>query len=312
MFVPGGSPHFDVRQIDAAVEMLRTQFPEVGPISVRHCESSARGRKNLCAHIEVQICEPWLTDAERLLAALPQGLGLLVEIVGRMGPRCTGETCLPVPYHGGTMPREDQIWSGWFTLPYRPTDVRVPLLPEFAKGVCGGDGDCEVTGCGNHCEGWVEIPHGATCPAYAELHDAHCGCVAHSCTWFVQATRLAVEVKVAVEGWPAPAEDSAGQGQSGADIVREVLQGPWFRRQLERLQHEQGATLPKTFVLDAALDHRFRVVRSKVQLSGKPAPRWLEEIVEHLPIPAPETPSKHASRTRVSVKAEVTLSRAAE
>jgi hypothetical protein len=35
-----------------------------------------------------------------------------------------------------------------------------------------------------------------------------------------------------------------------------------------------------------------------VELSGKPAPRWLEEIVEHLPIPALNREHRESSCTR--------------
>lgn len=310
LFVPRDTPHWAVGQSDAVVERLRTEFPDVGPISVRHCESTTPRRiESLCAHIEARICEPWMPNAERLLAALPQGLGLLVEIVGRVGARCDGETCLPVPYHRATGPRPDQIWSGLFTLPYRASDPRSPVMSEFGKGVCGGDGDCEVTGCGNHCEAWTEIPHGAHCPGYGALADAHCGCVERSCVWFVQPTRITVQATVLVEGWPAAREDSGERAEPTGDaVIRDVLHGPWFRRQLERLQHEQNMTLPEAFVLEASLDRRFRVVHPKVTIAGEPGPRWLEEVVSHLPIPMPEASSKHGVGKRVRLEADVRLS----
>lgn len=291
-FRPTTMPLVDASRLEARVESLHARFPDVELASTGSC-TAVQGLSNIeddaqCIHIQVPICEPWLPSAQRLLPAL-EGLGLVVEIVGRFSPRCRGDACLPVAYHANTPVREDLVWSGAFTLPYRANGERTPLMSELGRGSCHGDGDCEVTGCGNHCEAWTEPPHGAHCPAFRQLADAHCGCVANACTWFVQPPLVEVKTEITVEGWqPADRHDARGLDKlSGDAVFRELLEGPWFRRQLERIKHERGVELPKEFELDLSLNHRLRVTKAGVTVEHRPGPPWLKDILKRLPVPVP-------------------------
>ncbi len=297
---------------NGVAEALRAQFPGLEFSTVRECERSTRDRQKYaaqCAYVEVPICEPWLPKAEAILEALaPQALGLVVDIVGRVGPRCIGDDCKPVGYHDDTPRRDDLTWSGWFTLPYRAKDGRAPLMPELARGQCGGDGDCQPAGCGNHCEAWTEAPHGAGCPAYRQLDDAHCGCVANACTWFTQAPLLDVKAEVSVDGWQlATRRDARGLEDKSGDVVfRELFEGSWFRRQLERLQHEQNVVIPEAFDFDLLLDKRLRASRVVLSINGAPGPRWLSDVLQHLPVPVPNASREdEARRTPVRAKGRV-------
>jgi hypothetical protein len=323
LFFPPRGKAVNASRLDAILKELSARFPELGNISMLQCgETDQRGKlpKTMCVHVEVPICEAWLPKAERLLDALaPQGFALLVEIVGRVGPRCIGDTCLPPGYHDRPPAREDQTWSGWFTLPYRPADARTPVMPELGSGMCSADGDCEITGCGNHCEGWAETPHGANCPAYSELADAHCGCQANACSWFTQAPTIDVKAEVTVEGWNLGArEDSRSLGErsgeksdakadekSGETVFRQLLEAPWFRRHLERVKSEQAVTLPAEFAFQLTLDRRFQVASANVTVDAQQGPRWLEEILLHLPVPVPDVPAKEKHPKPVSVKGRV-------
>lgn len=311
VFLPPYGKFFDVSRLDSNLKALHARFPDLGNLSMQRCgNESHRGKipKPMCVHLEVPICEPWLPKAERLIPALaPEGLALLVSIVGRVGPRCTGDACRPVGYRERIPPREELTWSGVFTLPYRAAEPRTPLMSELGEGVCTSDGDCDINGCGNHCEAWTVPPHGATCPAYAELADAYCGCVANACTWFGQTPVLDVKAQVTVSGWPDTfATTRVNDSKPGDVVLREALEASWFRRQLERVTNERGVTVPREFASSLTLDRKFQVASADVTVDGKAGPDWLREILQHLPIPVPELP-KSAPRPAVRVEARVNV-----
>jgi hypothetical protein len=92
-----------------------------------------------------------------------------------------------------------------------------------------------------------------------------------------------------VTGWQleAHANPRELEQKSGEVVFRELLEGPWFRRQLERLGREHHTPLPSDFEFDLSLDRRFRVTVAEVSVGDDPAGAWLRELLLHLPVPVP-------------------------
>ncbi|MBX7099530.1 MAG: hypothetical protein K1X89_17575 [Myxococcaceae bacterium] len=121
------------------------------------------------------------------VAALDAGcLGVEVTAVGLPGPRCDSAlaTCEPI----SMCDQADQVCCPQIA-PYERTKERHPLdagFEEFSDGICDGDGDCFLNGCGNHCTSTDTPGFFAPCPCLPALSTAHCGCVSKKCQWFTQ------------------------------------------------------------------------------------------------------------------------------
>ncbi len=200
---------------------------------------------------------------------------------------------MPAPYHDPTNTRDDLLWSGWFTLPYRASLERKAVMPEFGLGACAADGDCVITGCGNHCEAWPEAPHGAGCPAYRDLDDAHCGCVASTCGWFVQAEQYQVKAELHVEGWVVPTKPDPRELTSGEEVFHRLLEREWFPRQLARVARLTKSPVPPKVEFEVILDARFGVIKASV------TPTWLHDVFLHLPVPVPTFEDKRTAPRRI-------------
>lgn len=129
-----------------------------------------------------------LADAlAKSVDALDAGcLGVEITAVGLPGPRCDSAlaTCEPV----SMCDQADQLCCPQVA-PYDRTHERHPIdagLEEFSDGICDGDGDCFLNGCGNHCTSTDTPGFFAPCYCIPALSTAHCGCVSKKCQWFTQ------------------------------------------------------------------------------------------------------------------------------
>lgn len=136
--------------------------------------------------IQVEVCSHRLDElaawlAERASRVLPEEATatFCVTLTGAVGPRCERDdpACAPLPYGGGAPApscERDRAVDTW------------TIEHGLSRGSCAYDGECMVSGCGNHCVAWPEAGFAATCEAYLQLDDgpAFCGCTAGNCAWF--------------------------------------------------------------------------------------------------------------------------------
>lgn len=107
-----------------------------------------------------------------------RSVALSLTVLGILRPRCAAdELCPPLPYKADEAPAFD------------PNGTRYvfPDPPErLFEGECAHDGDCFVTGCGNHCSSWLWRNDAGTCEGRPRLYESFCGCVDTRCRWFEQ------------------------------------------------------------------------------------------------------------------------------
>lgn len=193
-FVSSGSSDLD----DDAVAGFHRRYsdeisaiPGVGYQALGLCcipgvPAAAEQYSGACIVIGLQRCTTPIADVVRRVADLLESagirdrrLGIAVQLSALKRPRCPADDpeCLPVAYRDARY-RPDA--------PRVPTHRATPHVAPLSGGACARDGECLVTGCGNHCVVWSEASFGAICPTYDALENSQCGCVEGLCTWFEQ------------------------------------------------------------------------------------------------------------------------------
>jgi hypothetical protein len=136
-----------------------------------------------CIRVGVDRCGASIADITSELVAHAVELGMTgrrwgigIDVIGHTKPRCSADDpeCGPLPYAISTDRRT-----------HRPSRARYPLYPP-EHSPCAHDGDCNLGGCGNSCESWVNPSYEGTCEGLSTLEGALCGCVANHCAWFRQ------------------------------------------------------------------------------------------------------------------------------
>lgn len=294
IFLPAqpGQDRLRADGVDAVLERIKKKLVSKTHYGLGACTSNPAYRAFTCVRLAVPICEPWLDEVRRLAPVVrAEGLGINVEIEGRTGPRCAAgdPDCGPLPYHEPITAahQETRVWAGDFTLPLRKDAALLTLRDDLSAGRCEGAGDCVRSGCGNHCEAWHEPVHGASCPAYGELYDAHCGCVEGRCAWFTQAETAKLRARVEVEGWQGSIPRQPPPQPQTANALFELrLSDEWMLRQMRRLAPSRS--LPQLIEFSFIWHPKTRATALKLQADGKPAPDWLVVLFEHLRMPQPD------------------------
>ncbi len=277
---------------DAVAERVRAKLGAQQSYGLGSCGSDVSHRAFACIRLTVPICQPWLEEVRRVApVARGEGLGIMVEIQGRTGPRCAaGEpNCGPLPYHA-PIPgahQESRNWAGDFTLPLRPGAAFQTVRDDLGSGSCTHAGDCVRAGCGNHCDVWYQPVYGANCPAFNELSDAYCGCVQGKCAWFTQPEIVQLSAQVDVDNWQGgiPRQE-APQPQTAAELFARRLSDQWMSRQMRRLA--PSGPLPNQLEFSFTWHPNTHVTALTMKADGQPAPAWLVTLFEHLRMPQPE------------------------
>jgi hypothetical protein len=278
--------------VDAVAERVRAKLGAQQTYGLGACGRDVSHRAFTCIRLTVPICQPWLEEVRRVApVARGEGLGIMVEIQGRTGPRCAaGEpNCGPLPYHAPApgAHQETRNWAGDFTLPLRPGAALQTVRDDLGSGSCTHAGDCVRAGCGNNCDAWYQPVYGARCPAFSDLSDAYCGCLQGQCTWFTQPETVQLSAQVDVDDWEgAIPRQEAPQPQTAAELFARRLSDQWMSRQLRRLA-PRGA-LPKQLEFSFTWHPDTRVTALTMKADGQPAPAWLVTLFEHLRMPQPE------------------------
>ena len=272
------------------------------------CRSESAYRGFNCVRLTVPICEPWLDEVRRLApVAKREWLGILVEIQGRTGPRCTPDEphCGPLPYHQPIKDgaQEERLWSGAFTLPLSPGVELHRLRDDLSTGTCTHAGDCVRAGCGNHCDAWYQPVHGASCPGFPELADAYCGCVESRCAWFSQPETSQLQARAEVQGWQGDIpRQPPPQPTTANELFEHRLADRWMLRQMRRLA--AGRPLPKDIEFSFTWHPQSRVTGLILRADGHAAPEWLVTVFRHLRMPHPEVRPYQAVRVQGTLRVE--------
>lgn len=302
--------------VDAVLARIQSTMGIQKSYGLGMCGSAPAHRGFSCVRLTVPICEPWLEEVRRLApVAKSEGLGILVEIQGRTGPRCTSDKpdCGPLPYHRPITDgyQEERLWSGAFTLPLRPGVALQTLRDDLSAGSCAHAGDCVRAGCGNHCDAWYQPVYGANCPGFRELADAYCGCVEGRCAWFTQPETAQLHARAEVQGWQgAIPRQPPPQPATANELFEHRLADDWMLRQMQRLA--AGRTLPKHIEFSFTWHPQSRVTGLTLRADGQPAPKWLVTVFQHLSMPHPEVQPFQPVRVQGTLRVEETTEQGAQ
>jgi hypothetical protein len=188
--------------------------------------------------------------------------------------------------------------AGNFTLAYAADTARTAVtvndrdgaaLP-LSSGSCTHDGECVVSGCGNHCVAWDVPAVGGTCPAYHALTDAFCGCLTGHCAWFNLArVTLSVLPRVSAQP-PRSAHLRSGQDDQNDQpqvIVNERLRSEWLQRQLQRCYQGHLDVLPEKLTVAFWIDARRQVTNHQVSGASPRVSACVSQVFGWLHFPEP-------------------------
>ncbi len=277
--------------IEAEGKRLRDKFGPTAQFGTGLCGSESDLRKYECLRLTVPICEYWLDEVRRLARqAKESGMGIVVQIAGRLGPRCSqgDPDCGPLPYHHqlDDPNQDDRTWAGQFTLPLRPGVDTKTLREDLSSGTCTHAGDCVRAGCGNNCDAWHEPIYAANCPGYTDLADAYCGCIEGKCAWFTQPETLVLRAEAQVTGWQGDIpQHHPPEPKTANEMFERWLSEDLMLRQMRRLAGEEP--LPRKIEFSFTWHPKSKVTALVARADGKPAPAWLVAALTHLRMPSP-------------------------
>lgn len=303
-----GQDHLRTDGLDAVAQRIKERLGTETTYGLGLCGRDRSHRTFRCLRLVVAICVPWVNEVRRLASVVRgEGLGIAVEIEGRVEPRCSlgDPNCGPLPYHEPITDsyQETRNWAGDFTLPLRSTAEHQTLRNDLSAGSCTHAGDCVRAGCGNNCDAWYQPVYATGCPGFRDLSDAYCGCVEGQCAWFTQPETARLRGQAKVQGWQGDIpQQEPPQPRTADELFERRLTDEWMLRQMRRLAPSR--TLPKQIEFSFTWHPKTRVTALTLLADGQPAPAWLVTLFEHLRMPQPEVRPFRSVRVEGTLRVE--------